>query len=137
MKVSKIIPNQKPFNNLPKTIKKLAENNTLGIVTSNSKRNVIKFLQNNGLENHFTFIYSSVNYFNKSARITGALKKHNLEKKDTFFIGDETRDIRSAKLVGIKTVAVTWGTENKKLLEKSKPNHVVNKPSELFDIVNK
>lgn len=91
-------------------------------------------MKNNELLDNFDFIYSSINYFDKSARIRGALEKHNLDPQKTYFIGDETRDMNAAKLSGTKTIAVTWGTESKILLNKANPTMIIQKPSNLLKI---
>ena len=131
-RLTQIIPNQKPFKDIKKVIQSLSTNNTLGIVTSNSTKNVNEFLQNNDMNEFFTFIYQSVNYLDKSTRISNALVNHNLKSKETYFIGDETRDINAAKLAGVKAIAVTWGVEGENLLKRSKPDKIVHKPKDLL-----
>lgn len=136
LRMAKVIPSLKPFPNLAGVLEELNKNHTLGIVTSNSTSNVRSFLKNNSLDEYFTFVYSSTNYFDKKGRIAKALREHNLEIEDSYFIGDETRDMTSAKLGGLKTIAVTWGTEGNNLLKKSKPNYMVDKPKELLSIID-
>lgn len=135
LKIAPLIPKMKPFPHIKSTIITLSKSHTLGIVTSNSEPNVHQFLENNNLGAHFTFVYSSMNYFDKKNRITKALKEYNLDIEDSFFVGDETRDMFSAKSGGMKTIAVTWGMEGEKLLKKSKPNHIIGSPKELINIV--
>ena len=79
-KLVKEIYNIKTFNDLPEVIRQL--NNLgvkMGIATSNSRKNVNKFLINNDLE-YFDFIYTSINYFNKNKMLEKAVKKYNLNK---------------------------------------------------------
>ena len=137
LRMAKVIPSLKPFPNLAGVLEELSKNHTLGIVTSNSTSNVRSFLKNNSLDEYFTFVYSSTNYFDKKGRIAKALVEHNLEFEDSYFIGDETRDMTSAKLGGLKTIAVTWGTEGEKLLKKAKPDFIINSPKELLLIAKK
>ena len=133
-KFTPLIPNLKTFPNMKGVVVKLSENHNLGIVTSNSTSNVNQFLANNKLSEHFKFVYSSMNFFNKGTRIENAIAKNKYKNQDTYFIGDETRDISSAKKVGIKTVAVTWGMENEKLLAKSKPTKIARMSTDLLKI---
>jgi len=131
---SRLIPTLKPFPQIPEVLGKLAKTNTLGIVTSNSEGNVRSFLENNKLDSYFSFIHQSVNFLDKSSRISTAIKKYELNVSDCVFIGDETRDILSAKKVGILAVGVTWGTEGQTLLSRSRPDYIVRKPSDLIHI---
>ena len=130
--LAKLIPDLKPFPQISKTIETLSKRHTLGIITSNSSLNVQTFLKNNNLDKHIDFVYSSVNFLDKSARINNALIKHNLNKNETYFIGDETRDMKAAKHSGVKTIAVTWGIESEKLLSNSKPYLIVRSPNDLL-----
>jgi len=131
-KLAQIIPNQKPFTNIRRVVMDLSKKHTLGIVTSNSTKNISEFLKNNDLDKFFTFVYQSVNYLDKSARISNALVEHNLKSKNSYFIGDETRDIHAAKHAGIKAIAVTWGLEGETLLKTANPDRIINKPTELL-----
>jgi len=131
-RLKKTIPYLKPFPDIQLVLKELASNHTLGIVTTNSVKNVKLFLNNNDLLPYFDFVYSSTNFADKSARIRKALTIHDLKAHETYFIGDETRDINAAKLSNVKTIAVTWGIESEKLLKKTKPNLIISKPKELL-----
>ncbi len=128
------IPKLEPFDGIGEVLDELAKKNALGIVTTNSKKNVEKFLENNDLDKYFSFVHSSINYFNKGSKIEKVIKGYKMKKSETYFIGDETRDIESAKRVGIKTIAVTWGIESKNLLKKSHSDKLISKPTELLTI---
>lgn len=131
-KLARLMPQLKPFKQIPAVLSKLSKENTLGIITSNSTRSVKLFLKNNKIDTYFDFVYSSVNFVDKSARINNALIKHNLKTKETYFIGDETRDMNAAQHSKVKTIAVTWGIESKGLLKVAKPDHIVETPKELL-----
>jgi len=108
----------------------------LGIITSAPKESVDKFLEKNGL-NLFDFIYSEGNIFGKDKVMTNIMKEKNLNPKQVFYVGDETRDIEAAKRAGIKTIAVTWGFNNEKILLKESPDHLIKKPADLLEILRK
>ncbi len=100
----------------------------LGILTSNSEKNVLEFLENNDL-NFFDFV--------KTSGILGkerAIKK--LKRKGGIFvyIGDETRDIKAGRRAKVKTVAVPWGLSSKKALLRSRPDTLIEEPNDLLDI---
>jgi phosphoglycolate phosphatase len=126
----------KTFNGIPQVLSQLSENNTLGIVSSNSKANIEKFLKENKIEKYFDFIYSSPTIFEKSKKIEIALKKYKLSKLETFYIGDEPRDIEAAKKTHLKSIAVSWGFADYKLLKKYKPDYLLRKPEEILRLAS-
>ena len=134
-KLVKEIYNIKTFNDLPEVIRQL--NNLgvkMGIATSNSRKNVNKFLINNDLE-YFDFIYTSINYFNKNKMLEKAVKKYNLNKENVIYIGDEIRDINAAKESGVKVASVTWGYNFESILAEHKPDYIINQPKDLLNLV--
>src|SRR5258708_28670398 len=130
--MSRHIADLKTFDGMPEAIEELSISNHLGIVSSNSKKNIEIFLKENGLNKYFDFIYSSPTIFDKAKKINAAIQKFNLEKSEIYDIGDEVRDIEAAKKIEIKSVAVSWGFADKKLLAKFKPDFLTSSPQELL-----
>jgi phosphoglycolate phosphatase len=84
-----------PFENLRDILKNLYDLNiNLGILTSNSSENVTAWLQQNNLQDFFSFIYAESSYFGKHRILRKILKFYKMDTSQTFYIGDETRDIR-------------------------------------------
>ncbi len=104
----------------------------LGILTSNSKDNVNKFLGNNALSGLFEFIYSGKNVFGKDTVMKRLLKHENISRENALYIGDETRDIEAAKKAGIPVIAVCWGLNRKDILAAFQPDQIADDPKELF-----
>ena len=107
----------------------------LGIVTSNVKENVVAFLKKNDLEYLFNFIYSGTNIFGKHRIINELVRKRNLNKTDVIYVGDETRDIRSARKSGIGVIAVGWGFNSQEILAEHEPDFLAVKPTELLKAI--
>ena len=124
----------KLHDNLKEVITDMSKKHALGIITSNSKSNVIKFLENNKLEQDFKFIESVLGYYSKDKRLQRVIKKFDLDLNKTYYVGDEERDIKAAKKVGVKSVAVTWGFESNRILKREKPLYIVNTPKDLLNI---
>jgi len=121
----------KPVSGIKKVLPKLRKKGyKLGMITSNSKENVKKFLKKNNLD-LFDFVYSGSSIFGKNRLISKALKERKLRPDETFFVGDETRDIEAARKAKIKIIAVSWGFNSKEVLKKQKPDFLINKPAEL------
>ena len=57
--------------------------------------------------------------------------ENNLDSANTYYVGDETRDIEAAKTAGVKSIAVTYGMNTKDVLQKSEPDII----TDVFDIV--
>ena len=69
--------------------------------------------------------------------VNDILKFLNVSKKNTFFIGDSSVDIQTAKNAGIKSIGVTWGYRSKESLIDAGADFTVDKPQEIIDIVLK
>ncbi len=119
---------------LNKVLKELKKRKyRLGILTSNSKDNVKKFLQKNGLD-LFEFIYSDSSLFGKDRVLKKLLKAFNLKPEEVVYFGDEIRDVQAALKLNIKMVAVSWGFNTKKALKKYKPASLIEKPAEILTL---
>ena len=111
------------------------QGNRLGIITSNSKENVTAFLNKNGLQELFDFIYSGATIFGKSKVINRVLKSENLKSEEVIYVGDETRDIEAAKRTQIKAIAVSWGFNSKQVLAEYNPDFLIHQPNELIEVI--
>lgn len=107
----------------------------LGIITSNSRENVLASLEINGLQGIFTFIYSS-STFGKHKVIKRWLKKERINAEEVIYVGDETRDIDAAKKTGIKIIAVSWGFNSQSALAAQNPDFLIERPQELIEIMS-
>lgn len=107
---------------------------SLGILSSNSMENLNEFLEKNRLL-LFDFIHSEFNIFGKDKALKNLLKKYDIKLKNVIYIGDEVRDIEACKKDNIQVIAVTWGLNTKEILKKYHPTHLVDKPSEILEIL--
>ena len=105
------------------------------ILSSNSKENILAFLETNNLQNSFDFIYTEAALFSKSKVINRILKQENIKPEESIYIGDETRDIDAAKRSRVKAIAVSWGFNSQQILAEHNPDFLVHKPKELIDII--
>lgn len=129
------IANLKPFVGIKEALIYLkTQQFKLGIVTSNTEDNVIKFLENNQLEYYFDFIYSSHSIFGKNKVINKLIQKHQLLIDEIVYVGDETRDIEAAKKSKIKVIAVSWGFNSTDILAQYQPDFLISTPHQLTEI---
>ena len=57
------------------------------------------------------------------------------ERQDTVFTGDSGVDMQTAANSGVTAVGVTWGFRPREELEKYSPEHIINSPGELLEII--
>ncbi len=120
--------------NLPEILSKIKELcGTIGIISSNTKKNIKMFLEHRNI-NTMDFVISSP-LFSKEAKIKSIMRKYKLFASDILYVGDETRDVDSAKKAGVKSVAVTWGWTGKDLLHKHDPDYIIDSFDELLPVI--
>ncbi|WP_373533703.1 HAD-IA family hydrolase [Microcoleus sp.] len=107
----------------------------LGIITSNSRENVLAALENNNLQDTFTFIYSG-STFGKHKVINKWLRKEHINPEEVFYVGDEIRDIDAARKTGIKIIAVGWGFNSQEVLALHHPDFLIERPQQLIEIMS-
>lgn len=134
--LSKEISELNPIEGIDLVLRELKRQGyVLGIVTSNDRANVDIFLRNNRLNRLFSYIYSSTAIFGKHRVIDRAIKENRLRRSDVIYVGDETRDIRSARKSNIPSIAVSWGFNAAEILAKNQPDYLINEPSELLKAI--
>jgi phosphoglycolate phosphatase len=105
-----------------------------GIITSNSKKNVERFIQLNCLPN-IHFVRSSSKLMGKPREFKRVFRKRKVTKDEVIYIGDECRDIEAAHECGVKVVAVTWGYNSREALAHHHPDFIVDSVDELIALL--
>jgi len=125
----------KAFVGMPEVITRLsADRHKLYIMSSNSVQNIKPFLERHGMGREFIKIYGGVGIFGKAHVLRKLIKRNNADTADTFYVGDEVRDVEAAKHAGVRIISVTWGYNNEKSLAARAPDYVVKKPAEINEI---
>ncbi len=109
----------------------------LGILTSNSRDNVSKFLENKALTSLFDFIYSGNGFFGKARVIRRLLEHENISVQGVIYVGDETRDVEASKKAGIPVIAVSWGFSSRDVLASLQPDQIADEPEQLPGCVHR
>ena len=107
----------------------------LGIVTSNSRQNVIAFLEAQNMRGLFDFVDSGLTLFGKGRIIQQILRQKQIDPATAIYVGDETRDVEAARKIGIKVIAVCWGFNSCQVLTAQKPDFIVHQPAELAAVM--
>ena len=120
------------FPDIKKTLNELHKKDfELFIISSNSRANVDKFLKDKEIIQYFKKVYGGVGLFDKSRVIKRVLRENKLPASNAIYVGDEVRDIEAAKKTSIPIIAVTWGYNSEKLLDKHSPTIIARSPSQL------
>lgn len=125
----------KPHTGLTEVVRDLhSDGHKLYIVSSNSAQNIRLFLKLQGLDEEFIKIYGNVGLLGKKRKLKKMRRRNRLRLQNTFYIGDEAKDIKAAKKAKLRAVAVTWGYSNRENLRAEKPDYIISNPSELLEI---
>lgn len=108
----------------------------IAMLSSNTEENIWHFLENHALAEYFDSINTATNIFGKSRHINKLMNSLNLNPENVYYIGDEVRDIQAAHSSGVNSVAVTWGLNDRAILQKQNPTYVIDHPNELLGIFN-
>jgi phosphoglycolate phosphatase len=106
----------------------------LGIVSSNSVRNIGLVLRHHQVEQLFSFI-QSCSVFGKGRAIRSIMRANYVEPTETIYVGDEVRDIEAARRSKVSSVAVTWGFNAAELLVAQQPDYLVHSPHEIVKLL--
>ncbi len=109
----------------------------MGILTSNSKENVSRFLGYQSLAGLFDFIYSGNSLFGKDKVLRRMLERENIPSESMVYVGDETRDIEACKKIGIPVIAVSWGLNRRELLASLHPEQLADHPRQLLPLLQR
>ena len=104
----------------------------LGIATSNGEANLRVFLEKNQLENVFEFAKCNISLFGKARVLRRIVQQENLDLSQTFYVGDEVRDVQAAKKVGLQSVGVIWGFNTAEALRGVRADFVLSDPTSLL-----
>jgi phosphoglycolate phosphatase len=107
-------------------------NARLFILSSNSSRNINKYLRLKGSRDKFRRVYGGVGILGKAKALKKVIEKNKLNYSETYYVGDEVRDIKAAKKAGIYSIGVTWGYNGKTIMNKENPDLVADKPQDII-----
>ncbi len=123
-----------PCDHMPETLTALQQQPVeLFILSSNSQATIHHFIQQHQL-NFFNDIIEVPSLTGKARAIKNTLKQFDLDPVNTYYIGDEVRDIDAAHSAGIHSIAVTWGYNSTACLQRQHPHHLIHHPHELLHL---
>ena len=133
--LNKVMNQVQPFPGMRETIEELSKTHNLYIMSSNSRENIMIFLENHKMVPYFKCVVTSPFVFQKHRKINQLIKSESLDRNDCIYVGDEKRDILAAKKSRIKVAIVTWGFDDEKISAEAKPDSLIRHPKELLKLV--
>ncbi|HOK38645.1 MAG TPA: HAD hydrolase-like protein [Bacteroidales bacterium] len=117
----------KPIAGIDFVLKTLKNNGIrLGLMSSNTRKNINTFLKNNSFESYFDFVHTGKNIFGKDLVVSHLIRKYSLNKSNLIYVGDEVRDIEAMKKIKVPVFAVSWGFNSHEILTEFNPDFFAN-----------
>ncbi len=108
----------------------------MAIASCKYQPHLLKSLELFNLQNYFVSVYAQVpDRLYKADVIRQLITDNGWAKEDCLMIGDTLHDVDGAKANGIDVVAVTYGFEQRKKLEQSQTVALLDKPSQIADLL--
>lgn len=104
------------------------------ILSTNSTANIARFLARHELS-MFEHVAGGSSMFGKAAALKRLMRRTGLDARSVFYVGDEVRDVAAAAAAGVRSIAVSWGYADRNALLAEKPDHLVDHPTELVELL--
>ena len=115
------------------TLRALSEDgHRLMIMSSNSRHNILRFLEQQGIAELFSSIQGSVGLLSKARVLRRMIRREELDFSQVIYVGDETRDVDASKQVGVLIAAVSWGFSSREALAAQSPAFLIDHPRQLL-----
>lgn len=125
------------FAGLEEAIRHFSANHKIAVVTTNTSQNVHAFLIKHGLDSLIHAVYGVDTPGSKAQKISMAQSRFVKQQEPVFMIGDSLSDIRAAKEAGVTSIAVTWGHQSLETLLRGNPDHLINSPTSLVEVIER
>lgn len=126
----------RPVAGLLPVLTKLQTGNILVIISSNGSPDIRMIMDRLRITTFFHDILGSDTGFSKKEKIRLVLDKYKVAADRTFYIGDTTGDIKEAKAVGVRTIAVAWGWHSRERLGALAPDWIIDRPGDLLTVLS-
>jgi phosphoglycolate phosphatase len=126
-----------PIPGMPELLRQLkAQGHKLSILSSNDPANLRPFFQTH-LPDLIDELHCVPGIGKKTPLMLQYLKFHGIKPKETVYIGDDLRDIRSCNQIGIPMLAVSWGLNRPSTLISAEPAYIVHSVQELQSMLHR
>jgi phosphoglycolate phosphatase len=135
-RMSPAMDNIEPFDGMADIVRELhSKRHEMYILSTNTTRNINKFLRRHKLEKSFKHVYGGVGMFGKTPALRRLLLEQHIETRKAVYIGDELRDVMAAQALGVRVIAVTWGFARHDDLKAKGPTGMAKKPADIIRLI--
>lgn len=106
----------------------------LFILSSNNRKNIDRCLERHDITS-FEAIRTASGLFSKTRHLKRMMRRFRIDASSAVYIGDELRDMEAAHAAGLQAIAVTWGYDERPLLESGKPEYIADRVEELRSLL--
>jgi len=107
----------------------------LGVLSSNTRENIVTCLRNNGVAEAFEFVVGYRRLLGKGRALRRLLRDQRADPRTVLYVGDEVRDIEAAREAGADVAAVAWGLHAADFLARHAPTYLVGQPRDLLSLI--
>lgn len=132
---NKLFESLKIEENVKKNLMKLAEKYTLFIISSNQKKALDIYFQNNNFINVFKEVLGQEAHKSKVEKFKLLFDKYGFDSENCIFVTDTLGDILEANKIDVKSIAVDFGFHGRDRLEKGNPFRIVSTFNEILETV--
>lgn len=126
-----------PIEGIKEVLETLSQDFTMVINSSSSEVRIENYLQRNDLSKYFDKIYGVESSKSKEEKFELILKDFDITNKECALITDTLGDVLEAKTLGIHSIVILWGYQEKKHFNVLDTEIIIlEKPSELVSAVN-
>lgn len=109
-----------------------SQNHYLGILSSNSRENILKWLGTYGFDIFHDII--CIPFQEEKTPLLQAIRSSFPEINDFLFVSDEAKDLVQAQKAGFDTIGVTWGFDSLLSIQQTNPNSIYSKAGEFLNL---
>jgi HAD superfamily hydrolase (TIGR01509 family) len=129
----------KPFDGIHELVSELKDSGVkLGVFSAANTEAARIRVGHAGLLDFFDEIIGGDSVTNSKPHPDGLLhlmERFAVDPATTIYVGDMVADVQTGKAAGVTTVAVTWGADSLNRLSAANPDHVIEHPQMLKNII--
>ena len=127
-----------PFAGTEQLLRSLYEQNVpVYIVSSNSTKNIKRFLKHYSLKQYVKKSYGGAGWFGKQRALRKLAQRYRLQLVTTASVGDEVRDVVAARIARMIPIAVSWGFSDDEQMQRAEPDYWIHSVDELQKLLIK
>lgn len=128
-----------PYAGIAEMLRTLKKQEIKLCVLSNKPHNqTVKVVTDIFGQDVFAYVQGQTEHIEKKPNPAGLyylLKKMDISKENTLYIGDSEVDIETGKEAGMKTVGVSWGFRSREILKEAQAEYIIDTPEELLSFI--